>query len=144
MGIGSDRGRAGGEQSLHMPANEGAAVAAADKLRIADRLVDPPSAGRQVREMVPGPGVGIVILRISEGSAVHLDDPGACMRIGHRFLEEAPILVRRPPIFHPVRPPAPVAQEGQIGCGDGPETIIIVHRRGLAPTAAAGEAEGPA
>ena len=37
-------------------------------MKVADRLVDAARAGRQVRERVVDPGVGIVILRISKGA----------------------------------------------------------------------------
>jgi len=141
MGIGSDGGRTLLEQALDMPANEGAAVTAADELRIADRLIDAPGAGRQVGEMVAGPGMGVVILGVSERAAVQFDDPGAGVRIGHGLFEEGEVFFGRTPPSRPMRAPSPLAQEGQVGPADGPETIIMGHRRGLASAAAAREAE---
>jgi hypothetical protein len=62
--------------------------------------------------------MGIVILRISEGAPVQLDDPGAGVRIGHGLFEEAFIPFGRAPPFHPVRTAAPLAEEREVGRGD--------------------------
>ncbi|MGA9582837.1 MAG: hypothetical protein WBR13_12805 [Allosphingosinicella sp.] len=117
-------------------------MAAADEVRIADRLIDSAGAAREVPEMMAGPGVGVVILRVGERAAVQLYDPGAGMRISHRFLEKAFVLVRRPPIFHPVRPSPPIAKEGQVGRRGGAETILAVHCGSLAVAGPVGEREG--
>jgi hypothetical protein len=127
MGIGPDGRSARLEQALDMARHEGAAMAPADELGVADRLVDAPRARRQVRERVARPGVRIVILGISEGAAVKLDDPGADVGIRHRLLEEAQIVLRAAPPFDPMRAAAPLAEQGEVGRTGAAKTILGVH-----------------
>lgn len=92
--------------------DESGAVALVQHVGIADRLIDSPRTGRQVRERVPFPGVRIVILGIGEGVAGMFDDPHGGAGIGERRFRILH-LWRTPPLDH-MRPRPPQAHQREI------------------------------
>src|SRR5207237_5519165 len=93
------------EQPGAMLADEGAAMAEPDHVRLADILIDAARAGREIGEGMILPARRRIILGISEVAALMRDDPHRDQRIGEALRELAGRRLR-PPFGHMrTRPP---------------------------------------
>ena len=117
MGIDREARRAGGEQLGHALRDQGRAVAPPDHRGIADELIEPARAGRQVGERMPLPTVDVVVLREREGAAVQFHDPHRHARITQIVGDEGLVV---PPLGD-VRLPSPRLQQRKIIDRDGAE-----------------------
>lgn len=109
-----------------MLANEGGAVALGQHVGLTDKLVDASAAGGQVCEGVVVPVVRAVVLGVGEGAGVargvdQLDDPHGDARVGEAFCRV--LNLRIAPPFPYMRLCAPVAEEREVGLGDGAKAV---------------------